>query len=100
MVKRKNRKISGQTAKAMLAWSHCKFRERLKHKAREYPNCTVLECSEAYTSKTCTQCGNIDWKLKGGKVYKCKKCRVKLDRDANGARNILLRNLEAYGIHL
>ena len=48
---------------------------------------------EYYTSKTCTKCGNIKHDLKNADIYKCNSCNLKIDRDTNGARNILLRNL-------
>jgi hypothetical protein len=40
MVIKKTRKINATVVKRTLTWSHFKFRERLKHKAREYPDCT------------------------------------------------------------
>ena len=49
---------------------------------------------ESYTSKCCGVCGNIDKELGSKKVYKCKKCGVEMDRDASGARNILLKHLK------
>lgn len=47
---------------------------------------------EDYTSKTCGKCGYIDNNLGSKKIYDCKKCKIKIDRDVNGARNILLKN--------
>lgn len=92
MVKKGQRKIKSKTARAMLTWSHYRFRQRLLNKTREYPWCKVILCDEHYTSKTCGNCGNIQ-NIGGSKVYKCKNCRVEMDRDVNGARNILLRYL-------
>ena len=65
----------------------------LIHKAREYPWCRVVICTEEYTSKTCGFCGYIHKKLGGSKVFCCPQCKTNLDRDINGARNILLRYL-------
>ena len=76
----------------MLALSHYEFKERLKSTAKYYGR-KVYECGEAYTSKTCGNCGEIDDDLNGKKIYKCRNCKIKLDRDINGARNILLRQL-------
>jgi putative transposase len=50
----------------------------------------VVEVTEEYTSKTCTKCGRINQKLGGSKVFRCG-CGMVLDRDFNGARNILLK---------
>jgi transposase len=55
----------------------------------------VHEVSEHYTSKCCGKCGILDCNLGGKKIYNCtsKKCDFVLDRDFNGARNILIMNL-------
>ena len=65
----------------------------LIHKAREHSWCRVVICTEEYTSKTCGFCGYIHKKLGGSKVFCCPQCKTNLDRDINGARNILLRYL-------
>ena len=93
MVPKSHRKIGSRTARAMLTWSHFRFRQRLLSKARAYPDCDVVICDEAYTSKTCGQCGNIHTTLGSSKVFHCPSCRYHADRDVNGARNILLRYL-------
>ena len=93
MVKRGGRKIGSKTARAMLTWSHYRFRTHLLQKAREYPWCRVILCDEPYTSKTCTRCSTLNHKLGGSKVFKCPTCHHKIDRDWNAARNILLRYL-------
>ena len=91
MVRRGHRRIRSKTARAMLTWSHYRFRQRLLHKAREYPWCKVIICDEAYTSKTCGNCGFIHQKLGSNKTFKCPQCKITMDRDMNAARNILLR---------
>jgi putative transposase len=88
---KKRRKIGKDTARRMLMWSHYKFRCRLMNKARQWGK-TVVIVNEAYTSKTCTRCGWQNHKLGGAKLFKCKQCYLRVDRDVNGARNILLRN--------
>ena len=71
-----------------------RFKQRLlANKAREYPWCKVLIVDEAYTSKTCGMCGHIHQSLGGNKVFRCPHCSFEIDRDVNGARNILLRFL-------
>jgi putative transposase len=63
MVKRGMRKLHKKTARAMLTWSHYRFRQRLLSKSREYPWCKVILTEEPYTSKTCGECGTINTKL-------------------------------------
>ena len=99
MVRKQNRKIRSTTARQMMTWAHYRFRERLIHKCRQY-NCKVAIVNEAYTSKTCSCCGALHNKLGGSKVFKCPTCGVVMDRDANGAKNIFLRNFEALGISI
>ena len=52
MVLRNNRRLSSKTARAMVTWSHYRFRQRLLSKTREYPWCRVVLVNESYTSKT------------------------------------------------
>jgi len=71
---------------------HYKFRQILEMKATETGVHFIL-CTEEWTSKTCTVCGNINKKLGAKKVYCCDKCGTQIDRDVNGARNILIKYL-------
>jgi len=86
-----HRKIRSETARSMLTWAHYRFRQRLVSKVREYPWCRVIVCSEHYTSKTCGRCGYVDYELGSERVYVCRACGITMDRDANAARNILIR---------
>ncbi len=47
MVKKMNRKINIETTRKMLNWSHFTFRQRLKHKAKEY-GAVAYEVGEHY----------------------------------------------------
>ena len=60
----------------------------------ELRNKKLIICTEEYTSKTCSKCGEINEKLGGKKIFKCEKCQLQIDRDFNGAINILLKNSE------
>jgi putative transposase len=95
MLRRGQRRIGSKTARAMATWSHYRFKVRLLNKTREYPTCKVVLVNESYTSKTCGSCGHIHDTLGGSKIFKCPKCDFTIDRDVNGARNILLRFLSA-----
>ncbi|OKH58964.1 hypothetical protein NIES2130_11670 [Scytonema sp. HK-05] len=92
MVVKKSRKLRSKTARAMLNWSHYRFKEYLKFKAQEWKT-QVIEVSEAYTSKTCTKCGHIHTKLGGNKKFKCPSCGHTLPRDLNGSLGIYLKAL-------
>ena len=87
----RRRKINRDTTRKMLMMSHYKFRLRLLHKARQWGK-SVVVVNEAYTSKTCTSCGWQNPKLGGSKTFKCKKCNIRVGRDVNGDRNVLIRN--------
>ena len=93
MSKRLGRKLSNQGVRSMLTWSHYGFREKLKSKCEVTPGkkLVVLE-SEAYTSKTCTECGTEDNYLRLQKVFSCRSCNAGAsDRDVHAAKNMLLR---------
>ena len=90
MSRKAKRKIGSKTVRMMLTLAHSEFRERLKWAAAKYGS-QVFEVSEAYTSRTCTRCGHDHTKLGGAKTYVCPECGLKISRDYNGARNILLR---------
>jgi len=74
--------------------SHYKFREHLTEKAAEY-GCELKVVTEEYTSCTCCQCGHMSKKYKD-RIKKCENCRYKIDRDLNGSRNILIKNLSVF----
>lgn len=90
MVSKIKRKIRSKTARAMMTFSHHKFKQRLKAKAFEHGK-VVVGCDEAYTSKTNNFTGELNHKL-GGKEYITYGYK-RIDRDINGALGILLKAL-------
>jgi transposase len=72
--------------------SYYSFLQRLKYKCKIYNNNIVIT-EEHFTTKSCSKCSNIKdiGKLK---IYECKKCNLKLDRDVNSARNMLMKNIK------
>ncbi|WP_293342771.1 transposase [Microcoleus sp. CAWBG58] len=92
MLKKGKRKLATKTARAMVTLSHYRFKQMLKHQAAKHGG-IVVDVTEEYTSKTCSNCGHIHTKLGGNKVFKCPECGHTLDRDFNGAFNILLKAL-------
>lgn len=90
MIKKGNRKIRNKTARSMVTWSHYAFRQKLISKSRETPWCKIIHPTEEFTSQTCGCCGIRNKELGGRKTFNCKSCKTVIDRDVNGARNILL----------
>lgn len=84
-------KLNHKTSRSMLGWAHYRFKMKLKSKAEEY-SCNVVDCTEEYTSKTCGNCGTEN-QIGGKEVWTCKHCGCVHDRDINGARNILLKQM-------
>ena len=85
-------KYNSKLARSLYNLSNGRFMKKLGNKCKEY-DIELVTRPEYYTSKTCTKCGNIKHNLFNADIYKCKLCDLKIDRDTNGARNILLRNL-------
>jgi putative transposase len=94
MVLKQSRKLTSKSARNMLTWAFYRFSQHLEQLAAR-SGVLVVRCNESYTSKTCPECGHIHSKLGGSKMFKCPKCGYKAPRDANGARNIMLRALQA-----
>jgi putative transposase len=92
MVLKNSRKIRSKSVRQMLNWSHYRFKQFLKHKAFEMGK-LVIDCCEAYTSKTVSWTGELIHNLGGKKVIKSKIDGKTMDRDINGARGIFLRAL-------
>lgn len=94
---RKNR-LSRTVNRNFDYFRHYKFKCRLKDKCLE-KGLDLYLVDESYTSLTCGICGRVKRKseLGGSRVYKCPLekggCGSVLDRDVNGARNILIKNL-------
>lgn len=90
MVQRFGRRIGSKSVRQMSFLSHFKFKQRLIAKAAGR-GVRVLIVSEHYTSKTCGRCGEVKENLEGARTFRCGSCAASIDRDCNGARNILLR---------
>ncbi len=67
------------------------FARRLIHTATKYGGSKmIVRGSEWCTSKQCGKCGHLH---DTSDTYDCPMCDVVIDRDVNGARNILLKFL-------
>lgn len=84
--------MSKRNKSQMAVLNHCLFVDRLISKSREFKDCKVKIVTEEFTSKTCGCCGLINNKLGSSETFKCSGCHLEIDRDFNGARNILLKN--------
>lgn len=93
MVNKENRNISKRTVRNIVNWRHYEFRQLLFAKSREADGIQVLEVDESYTSKTCGSCGKINQSLGPNKTFTCPFCGFTIDRDANAARNIFIKNI-------
>ena len=76
----------------MLTLSHYEFQTFLKWKAWESSQ-TVIDCNEAYTSKTVSGTGEIIKNLGGARKINSLLTGFKMNRDLNGARGIFLHTL-------
>ena len=82
------------TKRRSMMLRHGMFASRLIQTATDYEGSRIIRCSEAYTSKQCGACGELNDKLGGSKTFHCEECGAVADRDIHAARNILLRCLE------
>lgn len=69
-----------------------KFRQRLEYKCQQ-KSVGYSIINEAYTTMTCTKCCYKN-DVYRKKVINCQFCKLKIDRDFNGARNILLHGID------
>jgi putative transposase len=96
MANKLTRNITSKVARSMLTWAHYRFRQHLIQRGKR-TGTEIKIVSEAYTSKTCGACG-AQHNVKKDEVFICPHCPNRIGRDANAARNILLRNV--YEINL
>lgn len=90
MSSKTERKIRTKTVRSMLGLGHYRFQRMMEWMCRKYGK-TLVICNEAYTSKTKSWSGEVVSNLGGAKSLRGE--GFKVDRDVNGARNILLRAL-------
>ena len=94
IVKKEGRTLNRRSASNLLAWSHCRFHNMLQYQCSKTKSRVVM-CTEEYTSKTCGRCGVLNTRLGSSKLFQCTspECGYTIDRDFNGARNIMLKAL-------
>ena len=82
-----NTPLHSTTKRRMLSLQHYTFKRRLQEKT----DINTHVVNESFTSKTCGQCGEINFRLCSSKTFRCDSCGLTIDRDFNGARNIYLK---------
>ena len=83
-------------AKSISESSWGNFIQLLQYKA-ESAGCVVVGVNPQNTSKTCSECGNVQDMSLGKRTYRCKGCGRSKDRDLNASINILKRATSGQG---
>ena len=87
-VKHKSKgKINKKFNNKLQRWSYLKTIKKLERMC-EVNGIELVKVSPAYTSQTCSSCGNIDKSSRKGEVYHCVSCEYKIDADINASINI------------
>lgn len=90
----KQKKLTRMTKRLLYMYSFHSFMLKLKFKCKN-TNTKLYIVGEEYTSKTCTQCGKIN-NVGSSERYKCENCNLVIDRDVNGSRNIMIKNIKLW----
>ena len=90
----KGKRLHRSVKRMMNILSFYKFKEKMRYEASKRSR-NLYIVTEEYTSKTCTRCGKINNNLGSSKVFKCDHCSLCIDRDVNGARNILIKHTQS-----
>jgi putative transposase len=90
----KNHKLAGAVADSALY----EIRRQVEYKADWY-GCKLVFADRFYpSSKTCSNCGNIQPMPLKERVFNCEACGISIDRDYNASLN-LERVAEGYSVH-
>ncbi len=85
-------KVYKKIMNKMQRWSYDRTFNKLEQLS-ESKGFMIKEVDSAYTSQTCSKCGNIHKESRKGEIYECVNCGIKLDADYNAALNILQRGV-------
>ena len=83
--------LNSMTKRIALLMKLCQFKQRLAYKCTSR-RVGYKEIDEAYTTKTCTNCAFKNDNIGGKKIINCQFCKLEIQRDFGGARNIMLRD--------
>ena len=87
----RNPNLSKKTKRLMCMYAFFRFKEKLMFKCNQYGK-QLIVVDESYTSRTCTCCGHLNEK-KTTEFLICSECKIELDRDVIGSRNIFIKNM-------
>jgi IS605 OrfB family transposase len=85
-------KIRKKTMNKLQRWSYNLTFNKLEQLS-ENKGFIIKKVDPAYTSQTCSECGNVCKESRKGEIYECVNCDMKLDADYNAALNILQRGV-------
>ncbi len=83
-------------AKSISESSWGNFAQMLQYKA-ESAGCVAVGVNPQNTSKTCSECGNVQEMPLSERTFNCGKCGLNIDRDLNASKNILKRATSGQG---
>jgi putative transposase len=98
VVEQRDKGMPKQSKDDLYIWRLYQFKIKLLHRFSGLDQQEVVIQDEQYSSKTCGLCYNFKRDLGAVKRYLCDKCGYDVDRDVNGARNILERSLGLRGV--
>jgi putative transposase len=87
---KKIKRLNNRVKFVLNSLSHYKFRQHLTNKCLEY-GCELKIVTEEYTSMCCSNCGMLSDNYKK-RMKTCPYCKLSINRDVNGSRNILIKN--------
>jgi transposase len=80
-------KLSTRFLNRMQYWNYKQVLTKLELRCQEH-GIQMVKVSPAYTSQTCSKCGNVDRDSRKGERFMCTACAFELDADINAAINI------------
>lgn len=85
------RTLRPNATRRFCAFGHGLFRTRLRDKCWQHGT-WLPDVDERYTTQGCSACGGLHRAIGSSKVFDCPHCPMVMDRDANAAKNILLKH--------
>jgi IS605 OrfB family transposase len=93
-IMRKDGVLTKMNRRITSALSFYKFKQRLKFKC-ELNKVNYNFINEWMTTKMCSECGEINWEIGSNKIFKCKECGLKMERDVNAPRNMYKKAIKS-----